>query len=142
MTELPTIRVGKHRGRPAFVWKRDRKPCYRVIKPGNQNKQLQALLRELDEGPIVKTKRLPLAKHIDDFIAIITAKFGPDRGKLLRGRIQRVVNAIGAVVLTDLTLDKLEIALVDMQDVRLKKNRWQTKRRITSAPPCDNSAAG
>jgi integrase len=114
MTDLPTIRVGEHRGKPAFIWKKNRKPQYRVIKPGNQNKQLQDLLRELDEAPIAKTKRLPLATHIDDFITVIVAKHGQERGDLLRARIERIVATTKAEKLTDLTLDKLDVALADM----------------------------
>ena len=114
MTELPTIRIGSHRGRPAFVWKVNRKPHYRVIKPGNRNKQLADLARELDEGPIAKTKRLPLVQHVADFVDFITAKHGKERGDLLRGRIDRVIEATGAEKLTDLSLDKLDMALADM----------------------------
>jgi integrase len=112
---VPTISIGKHRGKVCFRWRQNGKPIYRRIKQPDDPKAVMqeqaALMAELMAGPKVKRKRLTLDQHLEDFAAVHKVGSRRDWSQQTVRRIRRILEVAKITTLEELTVAKVEIAI-------------------------------
>ena len=113
MTRAPKISTCQHRGKLCFRWKQNGRPRYRLVQPGDQEQQRAQLLLEIMGGPHLKQRLKTLPEHIDDWVAILRAKHSERYAIDMERRLCRIIAAAKFKRITDLHVDRVELALAD-----------------------------
>src|SRR5436190_24134377 len=123
--KTPTVSVGKHRGRPYFVYRLNGKPRYRTIvapdDPKAVERQRVGLMAEIMAGPRPKKqKALSLEQHILDFLGHVRANAGERRSKDVEQRLRRTLKAAGITAISQLAVAKIEPTIHQLRKIPRK----------------------
>lgn len=118
---MTKIRIGTHRGKPAFVWGTKSTKRTRLIRnpenPAAVDQQRIELMLELREGGLQRKKPKTLEEHIQDYIKLTAANAKEHTWRMKEQRLRRVLSAAGIKRIEQLVPGLIETTICSLRKI-------------------------